>query len=109
VTGSATAATPRRAAPAAAFVLCLAYFLGTVCYVKTMIRERENRAYRLVSVGYHTAALAVAAWLNPLAGALFGWQLIRAWLLPGRPVRPVHVGLVELANSVLLLLCVVAG
>ena len=42
---------------------------------------------------------------------LFGWLLVRAWLLPGRlagPGRlaPRQVGLIEVANSLLLLVAV---
>jgi hypothetical protein len=87
------------------FALCLAYFLGTVFYVKTMIRERGNRAYWRWSIGYHLVALAVAVWLSPWAAALFGWLLIRAALLPSRGWSPKQVGLVEITNCMLLLAC----
>ncbi|MBX6390296.1 MAG: YwiC-like family protein [Frankia sp.] len=89
-----------------AFALCLAYFAGTILFVKTMIRERDNPLYRRASVGYHVAALALAAWLSPWAGILFGWLVLRAALLPGRGWTPKRVGLLELANSLLLLGCV---
>jgi hypothetical protein len=102
----ATVAGTRPAAVAGAFVLCLAYFLGTVFYVKTMIRERDNPAYRRWSVGYHLVALAAVAWLSPWAAALFAWLLLRAALLPGRGWSPKRVGLVEMANCGLLLACV---
>ncbi len=85
------------------FALCLAYFLGTVLYVKTMIRERGNPAYRRWSVGYHLLALAVVGWLSPWAAALFAWLLLRATLLPVRGWTPKRVGLIEMANCVLLL------
>lgn len=39
----------------------LLYFAGTVFYVKTVIRERDNPAYRWLSAGWHTVALLVAA------------------------------------------------
>jgi hypothetical protein len=87
------------------FTLCLAYFVGTVFYVKTMIRERDNPAYRRWSIGYHGLALVVAAWLSPWAAALFAWLLLRAALLPGRGLSPKRVGVIEILNSVLLLGC----
>ncbi|MEV8514873.1 YwiC-like family protein [Dactylosporangium sp. NPDC051484] len=90
-----------------AFLLCLAYFTGTVFYVKTMIRERGNAAYRRWSIGYHVLALAVAAWLSPWAGVLFAVLLLRAALLPGRGWTPKRVGLVEIAYCASLLACVV--
>jgi hypothetical protein len=102
----ATVAGTRPTAVLDAFALCLAYVLGTVFYVKTMIRERHNPAYRRWSVGYHLLALAAVAWLSPWAVALFAWLLLRATLLPGRGWSPKRVGLVETANCVLLLACV---
>jgi hypothetical protein len=87
------------------FALCLAYFAGTALYVKTMIRERDNAAYRRWSVGHHLLALVVAAWVSPWAAALFAWLLVRATLLPGRQWSPKRVGLLEIANCALLLVC----
>lgn len=93
-------------AVAGVFAACLAYFAGTALFVKTMIRERGDPAYRRWSVGYHAAVLPLAAWLSPLLGALFAWLLVRAWWLPGRRLAPKHVGMIEIANSVLLLLVI---
>jgi hypothetical protein len=107
----ATVAGTGPAAVAGAFAACLSYFAGTALFVKTMIRERGDPAYRRWSVGYHAAALVLATWLGPALGVLFGWLLVRAWLLPGRragPGRlaPRQVGLIEVANSLLLLVAV---
>jgi YwiC-like protein len=85
------------------FVLCLAYFAGTVFYVKTMIRERGNRTYRAWSAGYHLIALAAAAWVSPWAAGLFAWLLARAIVLPRLRWSPKRVGVVEIANCVALL------
>ena len=68
-----------------------------------MIRERDNLAYRRWSLVYHLLALAAATWCSPWAGALFAWFLVRAAVFPGRGLSPRRVGLVEIANSVLLL------
>ncbi|MGC1213878.1 MAG: YwiC-like family protein, partial [Micromonospora sp.] len=66
-----------------------AYLVGTVLYVKTMIRERESVGYRRASVAYHLAVLLVAivAW-GPAVAAVFGLLLLRAALLPGRRLSP---------------------
>lgn len=88
------------------FVLCVGYFAGTVFYVKTMIRERGNPTYHRWSVGFHVLALGGAAWLSPWAGLLFAWLLVRAVFLPGLGLTAKQVGIVEVANSVLLLPCV---
>lgn len=81
----------------------LAYFVGTALYVKTMIRERGNRAMYQWSVGYHAvAALA----LTPVpAVAAFCWATtVRAAVVPLRwpRARPVTVGMGELAASLVL-------
>ncbi len=106
VVGTVAATAPSAVLPAA--TLCLGYLLGTVFYVKTMIRERGNPVFRRWAIAYHVLALGVAAWLSPWAGLLFAWLLARAALLPGRNWQPKRVGLIELANSVLLLLVVAA-
>lgn len=93
-------------AVAGVFTVCVLYFAGTALYVKTMIRERGSATYRRWSVAYHAAAVVPAAWLGPAPGVLFGWLLVRAALLPRRPLTPKQVGLVEIGNSVLLLAAV---
>lgn len=85
------------------FLAVFAYFMGTVLYVKTMIRERGSIGYRRASVGYHPMVFVLATWWHPLLGVFFGLALARAWLLPGRALRPVHVGIVEIALSAALL------
>ncbi|MGW5672439.1 YwiC-like family protein [Micromonospora sp. NPDC003776] len=87
-----------------------AYLVGTVFYVKTMIRERGSAGYRWASLAYHLAALAVAvaAGWGPAVAGVFALLLLRAALLPGRRLAPVQVGLVELAGAVLVFAAVVA-
>ncbi|MEU9164330.1 YwiC-like family protein [Streptomyces sp. NPDC048424] len=84
-------------------VACLLYFAGTVPYVKTMIRERNSRAYRAGSVAYHAVALAVAACLSPWLALPFTAYLARAAALPGRGLRVPLVGATELACACALL------
>ncbi|MEU4269853.1 YwiC-like family protein [Streptomyces sp. NPDC026092] len=90
---------------------CLLYFIGTVWYVKTMIRERDSRAYGWASALFHGAALAVA-WLclSPWLTAFFVVCFARALVMPrlGR-MRPAAVGAVEVVLSVLLLTAVVVA
>lgn len=88
----------------AAAVACLLYFAGTVPYVKTMIRERGSRAYRVGSVAYHAVALAAAAALSPWLAIPFAAYLTRAAALPGRGLRVPVVGAIELACAAALLL-----
>lgn len=101
--------------------LLTAYFLGTVLYVKTNIRERGNRAYLVVSAGFHllgaagTAALAAAGSLTAAHAAVWVALAIRAVAVPvlaarcGRPVRPTALGLGEVVLSVLVALTLLLG
>jgi hypothetical protein len=103
------------------FGVLLAYFLGTVLYVKTMIRERGRPGYVRASVAYHLAGAAGA-----VALVTTGWQswwLVAVWaLLAGRaavgptvnrrrsrPLRPVVVGVGEIVASLLLTVVVLTG
>ncbi|MFJ8015369.1 YwiC-like family protein [Streptomyces sp. NPDC096339] len=92
---------PAGAWPAA--LACLLYFAGTVPYVKTMIRERNSRAYRTGSVACHAAALVVAVLLSPWLALPFTAYLVRAAVLPGRGLKVPVVGAVEVAGSAALL------
>jgi hypothetical protein len=81
----------------------LAYFTGSLLYVKTMIRNRGERAYRWGSVGYHAAVAAVAAMVAWPLGVLGGWLLVRAAWLPRACLTPKQVGLLELIPTLGLL------
>jgi len=85
------------------------YQLGTVLVVRSVLRERGNNAFRALTAGFHgllviaaTAALplpyaVVAAGLAARAIAL---PIVQARLARGpRPLRPVHVGIVEMVAS----------
>lgn len=87
-----------------------AYLVGTVLFVKTMIRERGSAGYRWASVAYHLAVLAVAvvAGWGPAVAAVFAALLLRAALLPGRRPTPFQIGMAELATALLVLVVVVA-
>ena len=103
------------ALPAAALLAAMTfgYFGGTVLHVKAMIRERGRLAWRNASIGWHaawtvaTAGLVIGGLLTRAWPAFFLITTIRAWLLPviagRRVVRPLAIGLVELALSAALL------
>lgn len=82
---------------------CLLFFVGTVPYVKTMIRERGSRAYYRASVTYHALAVPAAYALSPWLAVLFAAYLARAALLPGKGVKVPVVGAVEVVGAALLL------
>lgn len=86
----------------------LAYFTGSLLYVKTMIRNRGDARYLRASIAFHALAVvgaAVVAW--PLA-IPFGWLLARAAWLPRLDLTPKQVGLVEVVNSLALLVMIPA-
>jgi hypothetical protein len=86
-----------------------AYFVGTLLYVKTMIRERDSPAYYRLSVGYHLLAAAALATVSWWLAALFALLAVRAAVLPGRRLSPKHVGVGEiLANAAVVVVALLA-
>ena len=84
--------------------LLLAYFGGTVLYVKSLIRERGNRAVYAASVGYHVLATVAAAVAQPWLGVVFALFTVRAALVPrlwpGLTARWIGIG--EVVASIVL-------
>lgn len=83
------------------------YFAGTVFYVKTVIRERDNLGFRWVSAGYHVLALVTVAFvfgvLSDTAWSLlvvFAVLLARAVVVPPYRPTPKQVGIGEIAATV---------
>lgn len=89
------------------------YFLGTVLYVKTMIREKGEAGYIAASIGFHAFLTILAilyiyglGWIIPV---FFLVTTVRASLMPwltisqGRKITPKQVGIVEFTLSFLLL------
>ncbi len=85
---------------------------GSVLAVRSVIRERDNVAFAVRSVGYHAVITLAAAATLPLAyAALAAFLTARAAALPlarrrlastGRGLRPIHVGLMEAIASIAL-------
>ena len=83
-----------------ALVVVSAYFIGTVLYVKTLIRERGSLLWLRLSHGYHgllvLALLATGQWTLALIAAAL---LARAWYVPRVGWTPKRVGMVEIAST----------
>lgn len=77
-----------------------AYFVGTLLYVKTMIRERDSRTYYRLSVGYHVVVAVALAWVSLWLAGLFALLAVRAAVLPGRGLSPKQVGIGEILANV---------
>lgn len=95
-----------------ATLVAAGYLVGTIFVVRSVIRERGNRGFAALSVGFHAgcAALAAMTLAWPYA-AYFAALTGRAIALPlverrragtRRPLRPVHVGIVEIVASTVL-------
>lgn len=81
-----------------------AYFVGTLFYVKTMIRERDSRTHFRLSVGYHVAVALAMAFVSWWLVALFGVLAARAAVLPGRGLTPKQVGMGEIVANLAVVL-----
>ena len=79
-----------------------AYCIGTVWYVKTMIRERGKSGWLAWSIGWHAATAIAAALLSPWYLLVFGPALARSIALPKRRLTPKQVGLIEIGFTLLL-------
>ncbi|TEA81604.1 YwiC-like family protein [Bacillus thuringiensis] len=80
------------------------YFLGSTFYVKTMIREKNNPKYRLISWGYHIVLTIIIFVINPWCSLIFIPSVIRAIVLYGKKISIIKVGILEIANSVYFLI-----
>ncbi|WP_215112480.1 MULTISPECIES: YwiC-like family protein [unclassified Exiguobacterium] len=88
------------------FVLPYLYFLGSIFFVKTMIREKKSVSYRNLSWGYHGLLVAVFIVLGyPLLTLAYAPSLIRAVVFYGKKIPIMKIGIVEIANSVFVLGC----
>mgnify|MGYP001176810293 CR=1 FL=1 len=87
--------------PAELFALSVAYFTGTIFYVKTMIREKHSIHYYRASVGYHLVLLAAGAVWSPVLAVPFAVLLVRAVWSPRAKLTVKQTGILEIVYSVL--------
>lgn len=101
----------RWAAAWVATALTAGYFIGTIPYVKTLIREKGSRSWYAGSITYHVA-LCGLPWLlaatttvpfGPVPLTIFyGMLAVRAALVPPRGATPRQVGIGEIFASIAL-------
>lgn len=82
------------------FLISFLYFVGTTFYVKTMIREKKNIKYKYISFSYHLIGLILAFIVHPLIGVAFIPSLMRAVVFYGKQMKPMKIGIAEIANAV---------
>lgn len=77
------------------------YFVGTVFYVKTMIRERGSLGWMRLSVGFHVGLLLLLGilqwWLLAVVALA---ALLRAIIVPRLQWTPKRIGLLEIVFTV---------
>ncbi|WP_333871287.1 YwiC-like family protein [Desulforamulus putei] len=83
------------------WLFCVVFFMGSVFFVKSMIRERTNPHFRRLSWGYHGAVvfftfIITGSWMLTLA---YLPSLVRAIYCTGREMTPLQIGKLEIANS----------
>lgn len=77
-----------------------AYFVGTVLYVKTMIRERGVAAYHWLSALGHGAVTCAMIPLSPWLVLVFALLTIRAAVVPAFRLSAKAVGIGEIAGTI---------
>jgi hypothetical protein len=77
-----------------------AYLVGTVLYVKSMIRERDDERFQWLSALAHAGATVAMVWVSPWLVVVFAALTIRAAVLPAYRLSPKVVGLGEIVASV---------
>jgi len=77
------------------------YFTGTVFFVKSVFRERKNKRWTMYSHLYHAIALLLPLFtLNPWMCLPFLYPLAKTLIFSGKMVKPMKVGMMEIAGSV---------
>jgi hypothetical protein len=83
------------------FLISLLFFSGSTLYVKSMIREKKNARFKLISWSYHISIpllwIAVGHWIIMLA---FLPSLFRALYFYGKSLGIMKLGIYEIVNAV---------
>lgn len=92
------------------WLACVLQFFGSALHVKTLIREKGVRSMKSAANLYHGVLLPLPLVANALFPGLFpyGWlslayafSAVKVWATPfNASIRPIKVGLVEVANVV---------
>jgi hypothetical protein len=86
-----------------------AYYVGTVLYVKTMIRERGHRPYVVASVTFHGLCASALLWWSLPLSAVFVLLTARAAYAPRTGMNPKQVGIGEIVlNTVVVVVALLA-
>jgi hypothetical protein len=81
------------------------YFMGSAYYVKSLIRERTNRSFRIKSHIYH-GFLLIVPWLIGLPWMVVAYLpgILKDWLTSRKkPIKPIVTGVAEIINGIIFL------
>ncbi len=81
-------------------LISLLFFISTALFVKTMIREKKNRIFKIISFSYHTALFILMMWWHWFLAIAFIFSLIRAVLLYGRGWKMKRIGILEIIHAI---------
>lgn len=82
------------------------FFTGSVLHVKSLIRESENKRWRIASIVYSLLCIPASAVISPWLIPAFAAAAIRA-IVVSRNARPGTIGGVEAIISVVMIACIV--
>lgn len=86
------------------FLISTGYFIGTAYYVKTIIRERNNKRFYVYSVVYHLLlAFLALCFLSPALQLAALVLLARAVWFPRTKITVKQSGMLEIVYSVIVL------
>lgn len=89
------------------FFVSVLYFVGTAFYVKTIIREKNNKSFYYFSVGYHCCLVLLSVCFLPWLMVLpAGVLLIRAIWFPRTKISVKQSGIREIVFSIVVLMSV---
>ncbi|WNF35764.1 YwiC-like family protein [Bacillaceae bacterium IKA-2] len=78
------------------------FFTASVFHVKTLIREFGNKSFAFSSNVFHGVIVAAFFIFSmPIVALVFLISTLKSWFVPKKRYKPIQIGLVEIANSVI--------
>ncbi len=89
------------------FIILVLYFCGTALYVKTMIREKNNRGFYQLSISYHILIFILAALYNRTLLFPATILLLRSITLPHLKLSTKTIGIIEILGALIVSLTLI--
>lgn len=90
------------------WILSVLFFTGSTFYVKMMIREKKNPAFRWIAWFYHILIVALPLFFGMwIVAVSYVPSLIRVVVSYGKNLTPMHTGIIEIINSCLFFIAIV--